>query len=404
MHGLSDNDIGMGAAVSVGPKRNVVFTNARVALPDRMIEGTVRVEDGLIASVEEVGAGPSSYAGDEMIDCDGDILMPGMVELHTDNIEKHVVPRPGAQWPALPAAIAHDAQVASAGITTVFDAVAVGAYEKDSARLLMLQDVCDALEDGTRHGVFKASHIVHLRCEVGFGGLEALLDPLIEKPRVGLISIMDHTPGQRQFTDLQTYRNYYMKKHGYTEGEMDQYIAERIEDQKRFSAKNRAYAVGLAQKHGFAIASHDDATAEHVEDSVKDGMTIAEFPTTFDAAKASHESGLAVLMGAPNVVRGGSHSGNVAARDLAERGHLDILSSDYAPAALIHAAFLLDEQVDSMSLPEALATVTCNPARAAGLNDRGEIAVGLKADLLRIEEHDHHPLIQGVWRGGRRVA
>lgn len=403
MDGLTDGISERGAGRTKGQVRDVIFANALIALPDRMTSGRVHIEDGLIAEVMEADGVPSPTDA-EVVDCAGDVLMPGMIELHTDNVEKHVLPRPGAHWPALPAAIAHDAQVASAGITTVFDAVAVGAYEKDTMRLAMLQDVCDALEEGTGHGLFKSEHIVHLRCEVGFGGLEPLLDPLIGKPRVGLVSIMDHTPGQRQFTDLATYRRYYTQKHGYSDEEMDQYIADRLEDQTRYSAKNRAYAVALAHKYGYAIASHDDATPDHVAEAVRDGMTIAEFPTTTDAAKASHESGLSVLMGAPNVVRGGSHSGNVAARELAENGHLDILSSDYAPAALIHAAFMLADQVAGMGLADAIAMVTCNPARAAGLNDRGEIAPGLRGDLVRVEDHEHHPLIRSVWRGGGRVA
>lgn len=385
------------------PPRPVIFADAQIVLADRVLRGRVTVEDGRISAIEEEASVPRGDAA-EVVDCAGDILMPGMVELHTDNIEKHILPRPGAIWPALPAAVAHDMQIIAAGITTVFDSVAVGAFDAANVRLRSLQAICDGLEQGAESAVFKADHLLHLRCEVGFDGLKDLLDPLIGRPLVGLVSIMDHTPGQRQFVNENKYREYYQGKHGFTDAEMDAYMVERKRDQTLYSDKNRAYAVAAARSRGLALASHDDATEAHVGEAVRDGMTIAEFPTTVDAARASHDAGLAVLMGAPNLVRGGSHSGNVAAIDLARSGYLDIVSSDYAPASLIHAVFLLRDQAESMDLPAAVATVTRTPAKAANLSDRGEIAVGLKADLVRVHEHDHHPVLRGVWRDGHRVA
>jgi alpha-D-ribose 1-methylphosphonate 5-triphosphate diphosphatase len=155
---------------------------------------------------------------------------------------------------------------------------------------------------------------------------------------------------------------------------------------------------------GIAFASHDDATPAHVQESVADGVSIAEFPTTMVAAEQSHAAGLAVLMGAPNVVRGGSHSGNIAATDLAREGCLDVLSSDYIPGALIHAAFMLPEVVDSISLPQAIRMVSATPAKAAHLSDRGEIVAGKRADLVRVRLHGDMPVVKGVWRQGRRVS
>ncbi|MDW3207222.1 MAG: alpha-D-ribose 1-methylphosphonate 5-triphosphate diphosphatase [Alphaproteobacteria bacterium] len=380
-----------------------IFANARLILTDRVQLGNVTVQDGRIVEIGDGDFVPRG-AGATVIDCNGDYLMPGMVELHTDNIEKHLLPRPGAMWPSLPAAVAHDMQVIAAGITTVYDSVAVGAFDEAGLRLRALQSICDALEEGERHALFKARHKIHLRCEVAFGGVEELLPPLIRRPLVGLLSVMDHTPGQRQFVNEAKYVEYYQGKHGFTDAEMAAYIVDRKRDQVLHSARNRRYVVDLAQAHGHALASHDDATPDHVQEAVQDKMTIAEFPTTVAAARASHENGLAVLMGAPNLVRGGSHSGNVAAAELAALGYLDILSSDYVPASLIHAAFLLADQIDGIDLPHAVATVTANPARAAGLEDRGIIAAGRIADLVRVRATDHHPIIRGVWRGGERVA
>jgi alpha-D-ribose 1-methylphosphonate 5-triphosphate diphosphatase len=399
----SEADLDLAEAPADETPEVTVFANARVMLPERELRGAVTVEDGVIADIR-AGAGVPSLRGATVVDCDGDILMPGMVELHTDNIEKHMLPRPGAMWPPLAAAVAHDMQIAAAGITTVYDSVAVGAFDEGNLRLQALEAICGALEQGEHAGLFKARHLLHLRCEVGFPGMEELLPPLIGRPLVGLISVMDHTPGQRQFRDESKYVEYYQGKHGFTNAEMAEWMAERKRDQKRYSEPNRAYVVREAQAHGHAIASHDDATEAHVGEAVRDRMTIAEFPTTVEAASASHNAGLAVLMGAPNIVRGGSHSGNVAAVDLARLGLLDIVSSDYAPAALIHAVFLLEEQVAEMDMAAAVATVTATPARAAGLTDRGRMEPGLIADLLRVHDHDHHPVLRGVWRDGRRIA
>jgi alpha-D-ribose 1-methylphosphonate 5-triphosphate diphosphatase len=161
--------------------------------------------------------------------------------------------------------------------------------------------------------------------------------------------------------------------------------------------------VDLARANNVVMASHDDTTVEHVRESIEDGVAIAEFPTTMEAASASHAAGIAVLMGAPNVVRGGSHSGNVAAVDLAREGVLDILSSDYVPASLLMGAFTLAARVEGYGLARALRSVTLHPARAAGLNDRGAIIPGLRADLVRIHLADNLPVVREVFRGGRRV-
>jgi alpha-D-ribose 1-methylphosphonate 5-triphosphate diphosphatase len=131
---------------------------------------------------------------------------------------------------------------------------------------------------------------------------------------------------------------------------------------------------------------------------------LTEFPTTLEAARAAGELGLAVLAGAPNLIRGGSHSGNVAAATLAEAGHLDILSSDYIPSSLLQAAFRLCDGELGLSLPEAIAKVTAVPADAVGLNDRGIVAEGYRADLVRVQVIDGRALVRGVWVGGERVA
>jgi len=214
---------------------------------------------------------------------------------------------------------------------------------------------------------------------------------------------MDHTPGMRQFVDPEAWKIYYGGKSGRTEAELN-----RLMDQKRARfatnyASNRARLVALARARFAVMASHDDATPEHVQESLGDGAAIAEFPTTVQAAAASHRAGIAVLMGAPNVVRGGSHSGNVAAETLAREGVLDILSSDYVPASLLMGAFDLALRIEGYGLAAALRTVTLHPARAAGTTDRGQIAAGLRADLVRIRVVRDLPVVREVYRGGQRV-
>lgn len=376
-----------------------IFTNARIVLADSVLDGTLVIEDGKIASLD---AGPSVLPG--AVDLEGDLLIPGLVELHTDNLEKHMTPRPGADWPATSALIAHDSQLAVSGITTVFDAIAVGALLDTSARVRRLMEAVAAVETGVAHRLLRADHLIHLRCEVSYPDLPQILEPVIANPLVRLLSIMDHTPGQRQFACEDKYRIYYKAKFGLSGPEMDRFIAERKRDQQLFGKNQRRYVVERAKALGLSLASHDDATEAHVDEAVRDGMSIAEFPTTVAAAKASHAGGLNVMMGGPNLVRGGSHSGNVSARELADHGVLDIVSSDYVPSSMLHGAFLLFDEVDGYDLPRAVRTVTKAPADSAGLEDRGEIAPGKRADLVRIRHTPHHPLVRGVWREGVRIA
>ncbi|MCG9058703.1 alpha-D-ribose 1-methylphosphonate 5-triphosphate diphosphatase [Laribacter hongkongensis] len=376
-----------------------LFNHARLILADRVIErGALETVNGMITAIHEqplpAGCG---------LDLGGDDLIPGLVEVHTDNLEKHLMPRNGVLWPMLPAVITHDAQCVAAGITTVLDALSVGDLEGESVRLETLHTAFAAINAGQEAGVFRADHLIHLRCELAYPDLLAELAPLIDHPAVRLVSVMDHTPGQRQYRDLAQYKKYYAKKKvNWTDDTFEAAVAERRAMQARYSATHNAAVVEMAQARRIALASHDDTDPAHIKQACRDGVVISEFPTTRAAAAAAHEAGLWTVMGAPNVVRGGSHSGNVAAVELARAGLLDILSSDYVPASLLHAAYLLQEQA-GWTLPAAIATVSRTPARAIGLADRGEIAVGQRADLVRVRAHADTPLVQGVWKQGRQV-
>lgn len=376
-----------------------VLTKGRIVLRDRVVEGTLLVRGGLIA---DISSGASQLPA--AVDCEGDLVLPGLIELHTDNLERHVMPRPETDWPVDAAVMGHDREIAAAGITTVFNALCVGEVHSRSMRVRLLNEMSDAIEEQMSAGMLKADHYFHWRCEISYGGMRELLLPLMDYRRLRLLSVMDHTPGQRQFRDTTRYRQYYQGKFRMSDEELQVFMSDRLEDQRLHSARNRALVVALGRERGIRVASHDDATPAHVREAVSDGMAIAEFPTTLEAASASHEAGLSVLMGAPNVVRGRSHSGNVSARGLAENGVLDILSSDYVPGSLLHGALLLASGAQGVSLAQAVAMVTHNPARAVGLEDRGEIAVGLRADLVRCRPMRGAPVIRDVWCGGVKVA
>lgn len=375
-----------------------ILTNARVVSAEQAFVGTLVLRDGLIARVDEGVSGLP-----QALDLGGDYLLPGLVELHTDNLEKYMSPRPGVDWPSTSAVLTHDAQIVSAGITTVFDALAIGDINPRGKRMQQLPAMLAAIAQASAAGHMRADHLLHLRCELCHPDSLAVFRDLVEHPLVQLVSVMDHSPGQRQFAKENKYREYYMGKYHLSSAEMDAFIKEQVANSIEFSDFHRRAIVEDCHARGLALASHDDATLAHVQESAGFGMSIAEFPTTLEAAKASHELGLKVLMGAPNIVRGGSHSGNIAAAELASHEVLDILSSDYYPASLLQAAFMLAEQDNGYDLPRAIATVSRSPAQAAGLHDRGEIRVGLRADLIHAQVHDGQAVIQQVWRQANRV-
>jgi alpha-D-ribose 1-methylphosphonate 5-triphosphate diphosphatase len=376
---------------------DLVIRNANIVLADEVIEGSLAVEDGAISAIDL-----SHAAGG--IDFEGDYLVPGLVELHTDHLENHYHPRPSVYWDPMAALQAHDTQIAGSGITTVFDALRIGSDVEMPGMGDHVDVLLGAITAAAADGRLRADHKVHLRCELPAYDVVEHFERFCDLPIVKLASVMDHTPGQRQYQTVQKFREYYMERMRFTETEMDAFIADRHDEQRQYSDKHRKAILGRGRAAGIAFASHDDATTEHVAESVADGVSIAEFPTTLVAAEASHKAGLAVLMGAPNVVRGKSHSGNISATDLAKGRLLDVLSSDYVPFALMQAAFVLPQRAAEISLPESVAMVTRNPARAVGLDDRGEIAVGKRADFVRVRLIGGAPVVRGVWRQGERVS
>ncbi len=376
-----------------------VLANARLVLADEVIAGSIVVRDGLIA---EIGQGTAVPAGAE--DLEGDLLMPGLIELHTDNLERHLEPRPKVGWPHTAAILAHDAELAGTGITTVFDALRVGSIVSRSKSNYgeYARKLADEIIAMRAAGALKISHLLHLRAEICSETLIAELAKFGAGDAIGIVSLMDHTPGQRQFRDITQLRHYMCGKHGFSEAEFEDHVASQKALSAMVAAAHEETAVAAARRFGAVLASHDDTTAGHVAQSAAHGATFAEFPTTVEAARACHAKGIAVMMGAPNLVRGGSHSGNVAARALAEEGLLDIVSSDYVPSALLLAGLMLGDLWGDV--PRGIATVTRAPAAATHLTDRGTLAPGLRADLLRVARIGEAALPRGTWVAGRRVG
>ena len=380
---------------------SMVFSNARMVLPQEVVSGALSVVGGRIAGID---SGPTAEG---TIDLDGDYLLPGLVEIHTDNFERHLMPRPKVQWGALPALLAHDAEVAAAGITTVFDALGVGEADPESLRGSTWGTTLATLDACAAQDLLRADHHLHVRCELPAPNTIELFEPFRGHARLGLISLMDHTPGQRQWENIELARVYYTGKKGWSDSKFERRVAESARLQTDYAQPHRRHFVDYCRTHGIALASHDDTTVAHVEQAHAEGARMSEFPTTLAAARTAQALGLANVMGGPNVVRGGSHSGNVAAADLARHGLLDILSSDYVPSSLLGAAMRLVDD-DLATLPQAVAMVSRTPAQAARLHDRGALAHGLRADLVQVRlcmlpGGVRHPVVRGVWREGRRV-
>ncbi|NDR58079.1 alpha-D-ribose 1-methylphosphonate 5-triphosphate diphosphatase [Aliiruegeria sabulilitoris] len=375
-----------------------ILANAELVLPDEVVTGSLRIAGGRIV---EIGQGAAVPAG--ALDCEGDMVMPGLIELHTDNLERHIQPRPKVDWPHAAAMIAHDGELASVGITTVFDAMRVGSVlgARTDYRAYARQLATEMLQLRAS-GALRISHFLHLRAEVCSQTLVQEMAEFGPQDRVGIVSLMDHTPGQRQFRDLSKLKAYVQGKHGLSDDGFEEHVVHMKGLREKYGALHERVAVEEARRYVAVLASHDDTLADHVETSAAQGVRLAEFPTTRAAAAACHERGIAVMMGAPNLIRGGSHSGNVAAQDLAEADLLDILSSDYVPSALLTAALILGDLWGDVA--RAVRTVTRAPADVVDLHDRGRIEIGARADVIRVHRVAGAGAVRGNWVAGRRVG
>jgi len=378
--------------------KQTILANAQLVLDNEVIRGSLVLTDGLITDIDTGYSVPKAA-----VDLSGDYLSPGLVELHTDNLERHLAPRPKVDWPYRAAILAHDRELSGTGITTVFDAIRVGSIvsEDHAGYGKYARKMSDEILKVRAEGLLRISHHIHLRAEICSETLSEELDQFTADDRIGIVSMMDHTPGQRQFSDLSKFETYVRGKRSFSDAEWHDYVEFLYGLQAKLGSKHEAATVAAAGRLGATLASHDDTTREQVATSQSYGVQVAEFPTTVAAADACHVHGIATIMGAPNLIRGGSHSGNVAAAELAQMDRLDILSSDYVPAGLLMAAVQLGDIWGDLA--RGMRTVTASPAGAVGLGDRGAIAVGKRADLIRFSVKQGTPVLHETWSAGQRV-
>jgi alpha-D-ribose 1-methylphosphonate 5-triphosphate diphosphatase len=374
---------------------SVTLRNAKLILDNEIVKGSIHFVEGLIVDIatEELAGIPRPGG----VDMEGAYVMPGLIEIHTDALEWHLRPRPQSLWPASAAVIGHDAVLASSGITTVLDSLCVGDLGGDGFRADTL------IAYAQISGQFRIDHYLHYRCEVADSRTPGLFDDLCDNPLLRLVSLMDHTPGGRQYTDLDKYVHSARAHGDAAVSDIEAKIARLQQRQAEYALPNWSRIAKLTTDAGLPLASHDDATVEDVALAIRSGVNISEFPTTEIAAHAAKNAGMATAAGAPNIVRGGSHSGNVAAADLAKAGLLDIITSDYVPYSLLHAPFVLS-CTGVMPLHEAVKLVTTNPAESVRLHDRGRLAIGMRADVISVQVAKGVPLVRSVYSAGRRVA
>ena len=253
------------------------LTHAKLVLADQVVDASLTIEDGVIAGIDESGCGGE-------INCEGDYVIPGLIDLHTDSLERHYMPRPNVDWPPVSAAVIHDGNCVGHGVTTVFDSLSIGVGGADSEREAMLFPLLDGLAEAGRLGLLGADHRLHLRCEVTDDKLMDVLGRLVDRDGVSLVSLMDHTPGDRQYPDIEKYRANRKAWMDESEEEMEQSIADMLRRSREVAPSMREAVVRVAGERGLPIASHDDATQSHIEEAKTLGVTLAEFPTTTDTA------------------------------------------------------------------------------------------------------------------------
>lgn len=373
------------------------LSNFTLVLPGEVInQGSLRIEDGVIAEIRpELVPEPTFDGG-------GRLLMPGFVDLHGDMVEREIAPRPNATMPIDFGIHELDKKLAAAGVTTAFAAVSfatesvyghVRSLETTSAVIRGISNLRDHL---------LIDHRVHARYEITNVGAAPALEKLLADGHVDMVSLTDHTPGQGQYNNIEAYILSMSERRAMSREAAEEVVARRIAQRQDPDIERKLRdIVGLSLKHKLSLASHDDDSAEKVAEMHELGVTISEFPVTHAAAEEACRRGLWTLMGAPNALRGQSMSGNLSALDAARANLLGIIAADYHPAAFVPAIFKIADVVGG-GLPAAAAMASVNAARAAGLTDRGEIAVGQRADLVAVEHGAVHR-IRATFRGGRVV-
>jgi len=368
-----------------------IITNAKIVMPDRILNGSVVIENGKIEKITS-----DKIEGDNIIDAKGKFLLPGLIDIHGDDLEKEISPRPSVNFPMDFALINLDRKTAACGITTKLHAIAYFEDELKGRHPAKSKEILKTLN--RLRDKLLVNNLIHARCEISSDISDIL--QVIDDPCVKLISIMDHTPGQGQFKNIEDYKAYHKRVYGLKEEEIERILNRKREHDKM---SNLRKVLDKAHKTGIPIASHDDDTDKKVEFFHSLGIEISEFPVTLEAAKKAKELGMIISMGAPNVVRGRSSTGNLSAIEAIKHNLVDVLCSDYSAEAMLYAPFIL-ERKKLMTLNEAVNLVSLNPARAIGMDDEvGSIEPGKQADLIIVDKIDEIPVVTKTIVNGKVV-
>ena len=373
------------------------LTHANLIVSNSILEdASLWIKDGIIEKIN-----PQSVSGKDVeeIDLQGKMIMPGIIDLHCDAVEKEVQPRPNVYFPLDFACSQADKRNASAGITTCYHALSFAQEEFGVRNNDFAAEVAQAIHDWNQHALI--DNRVHCRYEITDESALPILKNLLRNGAMHLISMMDHTPGQGQFKNLAAYRDFQMQNYQKSEAEIETFVEKKLASSSSALARMQELAE-VAHQAGISVASHDDDSVERIETMTQIGGDISEFPVTLEAARAAREAGMRTVFGAPNILRGKSQSGSMKAIDAIAHGVADCLCADYSPASLLAAVFRIPE-ISDLDLPASVRLVTLNPAQAVQLNDRGEIAVGKRADLIAVDPSADVPQVCDVWSQGTHV-
>ncbi|MGN7384901.1 phosphonate metabolism protein PhnM [Paenibacillus sp. SAFN-117] len=370
-----------------------------IVTPEEVVQGSLRMEDGRIAEIKPHGGQGAARESFEVQD--GLYLLPGMIDLHCDAIEKEVQPRPNTLFPMEMALLELEKKLAGNGITTMYHSLSLGTGLSLRGDHLMTEMI--RLIRKYREERAMIRHRIHLRYEViHLDGLP-LAEELLRSGAVEYLSYMNHAPGQGQYRAPGSFEAYVMKNQGVSKEEVRLIAQNALQKQAQIDWPRLRQLSEEARERGIAVASHDDDTEETVNTALSFGASVSEFPLNLPTAEYAKRQGLQICVGAPNIVRGGSHDKNMKAMDGIQAGVVDILCSDYYPSSLLSAVFLIAHEA-GIGLPRAAAMASLHPARAVGIDDRlGSIEAGKQADLLLVQVKDGYPLVRKTWVNGSLV-
>lgn len=382
----------------------IAIKNGRIVTPDQIIEGkTLLLDNDRIFNLCQFDG-----TADKTIDAHGRYILPGFIDVHSDKIEQFIFPRPTAKFPFELALKECEKELLQLGITTIYHSFSL--YKDEllgKSPLRTKESVLEMTE--LIADIQNRSHLIHhrfhLRLEIDNIAAFDIAKEMIARHLVHEISFMDHTPGQGQYRSLEVYRDTVEKYHGMeNEGKTFDEVMEYHQNKEMLSFAQLKELSELAHANHITVASHDDDTVEKLEVNRQLGVDISEFPITEEVAKTAHDMGFYTIAGAPNILLGGSHSGNMSAAQAIQKGSVDILCSDYFPQALLHSLFVMRDKYEQ-TLPDMVNKVSLNPARAMGIDkDYGSIAPGKKADLVIADILDGYPVVTHVLVDGKTTS